>query len=210
MFNIAEFKALGLIHGGARPSLFEFMLAEAPIISGAGTSNFSLLPQGILRQLNFVARAAKIPEGTVASISVPYLSRDIKVAGMMTFPDFEITIMNDEDWAIRDMFEAWQNTINSLESNLRTAAFDLENYKANFNVRQFAKEGSIVQSYQMVGAFPKLVSAIQLDWEDREKVEVFNVTFAIDYWLPDPGDTVGNIISPNSYIGPATTPATID
>jgi hypothetical protein len=187
------------------------MIATASMGSGGAVAGV-IFPLAIanLSQLNFVARAAKIPEGTIAAIKVPYLSRDIKVAGMMTFPDYKVTIMNDEDWSIRTMFESWQNSINSLESNLRTTNLDVENYKIDFNVRQFDKTGGIIRTYQMLGAFPIEVSAIQLDWEDREKVEVFDVTFAIDYWLPDPGDTTSQFFAGQEYYPAATTPTTID
>ena len=37
----------------------------------------------------------------------------------------------------------------------------------------------------MLGAWPSRISQIDLDWEAQNQVEVFQVVFAYDYWLPD-------------------------
>jgi len=143
---------------------------------------------------------------SVDAVNVPYFGRVVKMAGNRTFQDYEITVMNDEDWSIRTMFESWNNSINSLESNIRDPSLDTENYKANFNVRQFDKTGTIIRSYQMLGAWPSIVSPINLDWDMANQIEVFTVTFSYDYWLPDPGDSIG---VDNEYFTEATTPASV-
>ena len=143
---------------------------------------------------------------TVDAVNVPYFGRVVKMAGNRTFQDYEITVMNDEDWSIRTMFESWNNSINTLESNVRDSDLDTENYKANFNVRQFDKTGNIIRSYQMLGAWPSIVSPINLDWDMANQIEVFTVNFSYDYWLPDPGDSQGVT---NEYFTDATTPASI-
>lgn len=171
-----------------------------------GTAGGISLPTLQLQQLQFVCRAAQIPAGAIDSINVPYMARSIKVAGDRSFQDYTITVMNDEDWSLRTMFEGWQNAINSLESNIRAPGLDVENYKTNFNVRQFTKDGFVTRSYQMIGAWPTVVSPIDLDWDASNQIEVFTVTFAFDYWLPDPGDSLAVL---NEYFGAAVTPATI-
>ena len=203
MFNIAEFKSQGLIYGGARPTLFQYILSTG----GSGQTGSSIqLPAQQLAQLPFVVRAASIPASAINSIDVPYMGRKIKLAGDRDFGDYTIVVMCDEDYGLREMFEAWQNSINSLESNVREAALTTENYKLDFNVRQFAKDGTIIRSYKMVGGWPKVVSPIDLDWDAQNAIETFSVVFSVDYWLPDPTDSPTTLID---FYGAATTPVSI-
>lgn len=199
MFNIAEFKQNGLVNGGARPSLFQVIMSQ-------DLTNSLNFDNTIVAQLPFVCRGSQLPASMLQEIRVPYMGRTIKVAGDREFEDWTITIMNDEDFGVRSMFESWQNSINSLESNVRETTLDTENYKVDFNVRQFDKTGTIIRSYKMVGAFPTRISGIELDWEAQNQIEVFQVTFAYDYWLPDEADEAQTTVS---YYSAATTPTTI-
>ena len=75
------------------------------------------------------------------------------------------------------------------------------NYKAAVDVIQYSKDGSIIRSYQIVGAFPTAVEAISLDWDTTNQVETFTVGFAYDYWVPQvevSGKIAGGI---NQYSG---------
>ena len=96
-FNVNTFKQEGLQLGGARASLFEVVIPTLP--TGVGTTGTTRT------QLSFLARSAQIPAMTIDPIEVPYFGRKIKLAGDRTFADWTITIMNDEDFGIRSMFE---------------------------------------------------------------------------------------------------------
>jgi hypothetical protein len=94
--------------------------------------------------------------------------------------------MNDEDFSVRAMFEAWSNGLNRLVSNVRDAQFGLdENYKVDMNVYQYGKDGSIIRAYKLVGAFPTEIGSIALDWDSTGSIETFPVSFAYDFWVPD-------------------------
>lgn len=174
-FNISAFKSNGLVYGGARPSLFNvFMSAPA----GIGIDNVSV------DKFRFVCKTAELPESNVSQIEIPYFGRKIKVAGERSFNDWAVTVMNDEDFSVRSMFETWSNAINRLVSNVRDPALATENYKVDLDVIQYAKDGSTIRSYQLVGAFPTAIGAIGLNWESANAVEEFGVTFAYDYWIP--------------------------
>ena len=110
-FNISSFKSQGPIFGGARPSLFSVTMTPP---AGGGALN----PAG-MNQLRFMCKAASLPEAQVSSIEIGYFGRKIKVAGERAFQDWQITVINDEDFAIRSMLESWSNGINTLESNIR-------------------------------------------------------------------------------------------
>lgn len=175
-FNINTFKQNGLIFGGARPSLFEIILTPPPSI-GVDLLNSST-------KLAFTCRAAELPEMNISSIDVPYFGRKIKVAGERTFADWSITVMNDEDFIVRSMFEAWSNAINRLVANVRDITLNAEQYKCNVLVNQYAKDGELLRAYELVGAFPTAIGAIALDWDSGNNIETFSVNFAYDYWVP--------------------------
>ena len=184
-FNINDFRAAGLQYGGARSSLFEVSMPNLPADVGGG---------GEAARLSFLARAAQIPAMTVDPVEVPYFGRKIKVAGDRTFADWTITVMNDEDFQLRSMFEAWSNKINALVSNRANRGPEPDNYKVDASVYQYGKagrdsinqrDGGVIRSYKFVGLFPTTIDAIALDWDNTNSIQTFDVTFAYDYWEPE-------------------------
>jgi len=174
-FNISSFKTNGLVYGGARPSLFNVFVTPP---AGLGIDNTSV------EKFRFLCKTAELPESTVSSIEIPYFGRKIKVAGERAFADWGVTVMNDEDFAIRAMFEAWSNAINRMVSNVRDPNVAVENYKTDLEVIQYGKDGSKIRSYQLVGAFPTSVGSIALGWDSTNAIEEFSVNFSYDYWIP--------------------------
>jgi hypothetical protein len=168
-FNINNFKTNGLQFGGARPSLFDVALTIPDGVSNA------------TQKLTFTCRASSIPAATIAPVEVPYFGRKIKLAGDRTFADWSVTVMNDEDYSIRKMFEQWSNLINNHEENLKTAVRN--DYKTrDAEVVQYGKDGRPLAAYLFYGLFPLEISAMDLDWDASNTIQTFNVTFAYDYW----------------------------
>jgi hypothetical protein len=178
--------------GGARPALFEIYLIPPP---GVGAD------QDSQDKFRFTCRGASIPAATIQAIDVGYFGRKIKVQGDRTFSDWQVTVMNDEDFLVRSMFEKWSNALNRLESNIRDPNFtgDENSYKCDMNVIQYGKDGELIRQYDIIGAFPTTVSEIQLDWDTTNQIETFTVTFAYDYWLPAEENT-------NAYLADAVNP----
>jgi hypothetical protein len=193
-FDILQFKEQGLQYGGARPCLFQVTIGQA--LDPADQFN-----PGALADFPFLVRAASLPSMVVSPIRVPYFGRHIKVAGNRDFEDWTITVFNDEDFGLRDMFEDWSNNINSLQGNLRLTS-DLESqYKSDIEVQQFDKLGNVIRAYNMLGAWPSRVSQIDLDWEAQNQIEVFQVVFSYDYWLPVTDGVGGGASVTASYTG---------
>jgi hypothetical protein len=174
-FNISAFKSNGLVYGGARPSLFNvFMSAPA----GLGIDTVSV------DKFRFVCKTAELPESAISTIEVPYFGRRIKVAGERAFADWSVSVLNDEDFSVRAMFELWSNALNRHVSNVRDPALSAEQYKTDLEILQYSKDGDVIRSYQLIGAFPTTIGSIGLNWESANAIEEFNVTFAYDYWVP--------------------------
>lgn len=188
-FNIDSFKSQGLVLGGARPSLFQ-VTVNFPVSVETRTN----VPQGG----RFLIQSAQLPASLIDEVRVPYFGRFIKVAGDRTFQDWSVTVMNDENFALRNAFEEWHNSINTIVSNRldgRVASINgLDSYKTDLFVSQYSKEGppneaGVIRKYRFVGAFPTAIGGISLDWADTNRVETFDTTFAYDYWEPFEGTT---------------------
>ena len=93
--------------------------------------------------------------------------------------------MNDEDFSVRAMFEAWSNALNRHVSNVRDPNIATENYKVDMTINQYSKDGDRIRAYTLVGAFPTVIGPIQLNWDNANQIEEFSVTFAYDYWVPE-------------------------
>ena len=164
-FNINEFKSQ-LVGGGARPSLFQVQILN-PV---APEADF---------KVPFMCRAAGIPASTVGSFNTNYFSRQVKYAGDRTFADWTVTIINDEDFIVRNGMEAWMNSINTHDSNLRALPQD---YKSNGIITQYSKDGDAIRTYVFEGMYPTQVDQITMDWSTVDAIEEFTVTFSYDFW----------------------------
>lgn len=164
-FNINEFKSQ-LVGGGARPSLFQVQITN-PVEPAADF------------KIPFMIKAAALPESTLGSYVVPYFGREIKYAGDRVFADWPVTIINDEDFLIRNAMEAWSNAINSHDTNTRALP---QSYKSNAVVTQYSKDGRALRTYVFEGMYPVSIDSIPLSWEQSNAIEEFGVTFQYDMW----------------------------
>src|SRR6056300_10485 len=164
-FNINQFKS-ELVGGGARPTLFQVQITN-PVDSSADF------------KVPFMVRSAGIPESVVGQYTIPYFGREVKYAGDRTFADWTVTVINDEDFAVRNAMEAWSNSINSHDSNIRALPQD---YKSNGIITQYSKDGRALRTYVFEGMFPVAIDGIAMDWSQQDTIEEFSVTFQYDLW----------------------------
>jgi hypothetical protein len=175
-FNVSEMRSQ-LVGGGARPTLFEVQITN-PINTAADF------------KIPFMVKAASLPASTIGPIEVPYFGRKIKIAGDRVFEDWEVTVINDEDFAVKHAMEQWLNAINSHVGNLRTPAnLAPESYKTQAQVRQYSKTGTMIREYTFNGIFPTNIAAIETAWENNDAVEEFSLTLAYDWWESTGGTT---------------------
>ena len=175
-FNVNEIKSQ-LILGGARNNLFQVTI-QNPANSVADI------------RVPFMVRATSIPDAVVGVMEVPYFGRRIKLAGDRKYTNWSVTIINDEDYLIRNAMEEWSNRIQSFEGNVR--AFGSASpllYKAQAQVVHFSKTGVPIRTYQFNGIFPVEVSGMGMDWAQQDQIQEFSVTFAYDFWQVSGGIT---------------------
>lgn len=177
VFSINELKSQ-LVGGGARPTLFQVQITN-PIL---GVADF---------KMPFMAKAASLPASTVGSYTVPYFGRQIKYPGDRTFEDWTVTVINDEDFAIRNALESWSNAINTHVSNIRALPQDI---KSDAIITQLGKDETVLRTYNFQGIFPINISEIAMSWETPDTIEEFTVTFQYDAWTIS-GGTTGNSVT---------------
>ena len=117
-----------------------------------------------------------------------------QLAGNRTFEPWTVTIINDEDFAVRSTLEEWHQNINTVQGNVRQAGAGPEAYKSQGSVIHYGKQGNILREYKFIGIFPSLIAAIDLNWE-TEAIEEFQVTFEYDYFTVDNASEFGIAIT---------------
>lgn len=171
-FSVNEFRAQ-MQGDGARPNLFE---VSVPFPSFASPANAAT-------KLTFMCKTAQLPGSTVGVVPVQYFGRELKFVGNRTFTDWTITVINDEDFVIRNAFERWMNGINSHGFNVRNPlALSPLGYSVDAEVTQFGKQGNPLKKYKFVGIFPTDITPIDVDWGSNDTIEEFSVTLTYQWW----------------------------
>jgi hypothetical protein len=191
-FDLNAFRA-ALSRDGARPNLFEVLMVPPAGIPDNVTAG---------QNISFMGRAAQLPGKTIGSIPVYYMGREIKIPGNAVFQEWTLTVINDEDFVIRSVFERWHGAINGHSNNLRSANFlNWQNYSTTASVIQYSKMGTFsstnpnnrgqlvnrggatgIRKYNLIGAWPIDVSPIDVDWSANDMLSEFTVTMAYQWW----------------------------
>ena len=173
--TISQFKtALG--GGGVRPNLFEVRM---------DASNLTEFMGGVpAENLAFMCKAAALPAQNVASIDVPFRGRQFKVAGDRTIDNWTITVINDENFAIRNAMERWSQSI--IDNATNQGQVDPNNYMSQADVFQYSRQKGngdnvgVIKTYRFIDIFPVTVGDIALSYDSGDTIEEFDVEFAVN------------------------------
>lgn len=172
-FNVAEFRS-NMIGDGARPNLFSVSLIFPTVVQNSTKAG---------QKITFMAKTAQLPGSTIGTVPVYYFGREMKFPGNRSFADWTLTIINDEDFAIRNSLESWMNAMNSHAGNVRSAAAKgSTGYSVDASVTQYGKSGEPLKTYNFVGMFPLDLAPIDLDWGSNDAIEEYTCTFAYQFW----------------------------
>ena len=190
--TISDFKS-ALQGGGARSNLFEVSIPNLP---EAAEADWNTTLQS---NFNFLCKAAALPASNVSPIEVPFRGRTLKVAGDRTFDTWTVTIINDEDFAIRTAMEQWMNGISKLDnasgatnpSSYMTDAFVYQlgrgagkgrHSTTNNGVNGTESGTTPLRTYKFFDIFPTNVAQIDLSYENTDQIEEYTVEFQVQYW----------------------------
>jgi hypothetical protein len=177
-FNINEFRTK-LKNGGARPNQFQVIISF-PVQTGVQ-----------LGVSTYLVNVAELPGQTIGVAPVFYRGREIKLAGDKVFAPFTCTVLNDTDFTLRQGLELWMNLI---ESNTRKTGYtDPSLYQSVIDVNQLDRQGNILRSYKLNGAFPTDIAPIGLDFAANDQLSTFGVTFQYQDFIVS-GGTTGIIV----------------
>ncbi len=186
--TLSNFKSR-LEGGGARNNLFEVTIPSFP---GAAEEFWGEGENESNTKFSFLCKTAALPASTVASVSVPFRGRELKVAGDRTFDPWVVTIINDEDFGLRTSFEAWMNKLSKL--NDATGVTNPNSYMTNAYVTQLGRgntrfsetnsggESSVLRTYKFYDIWPSNISQIELSYDQTNSVEEFTVEFQVQYF----------------------------
>lgn len=166
MARIDEFRAM-LAGGGARPSQFRVSLN----IPGENNANQAAV---------FLVKGASLPASNITPIDVFFRGRIAKVAGERQFANWNVTILNDNDFVIRNALEQWSKRI--LDHSSTTGLLAPISYITDMRVEQLDRNDNAIKAYKFFNCFPQNIQEIQLDFAATTQIEEFQVEFSVDYW----------------------------
>lgn len=176
--SLADFKSK-LVGGGARPNLFEVSIPALPEAAQASIND---------ETFKFLCKASNLPASNIAEVVVPFRGRNFKVAGDRTVDPWTVTVINDENFEFRSVFEQWANGMGKLDNG--TGATQPASYMTNAYVRQLGRgdtpsattNGSnmvTLREYKFVDIWPSSVSEISVSYDEGNAIEQFDVTFQV-------------------------------
>jgi len=173
-----------LTQGGARPNLFEVELNFPTAIPGLDEIKKDT-------SYRMMIKAAQLPASNLVSIPVAFRGRQLKVSGDRTFDPWQIQVVNDGDFKLREAFEKWANYIVKVSDGSGTV--NPAEYQVDWVVHQLGRapftddavnnnEIPKLRSYKFSGCWPSTVGAIDLSYESVDTIEEFPVTLEVQYW----------------------------
>jgi len=196
--TLSQFKSK-LAGGGARSNLFEVSIPSFPSSVSDAWGSGDDAENGIFK---FLCKTAQLPASTVQPVNVPFRGRILKVAGDRTFADWQVTVINDEDFKLRTAFERWANEMSKLDD--ATGVSNPTSYMTDAYVQQLGRgattfsqnndggESVILRTYKFYDIFPTEISAIDLSYDNQNSnPEQFTVNFAVQYF------TIGDSLQSN-------------
>ena len=189
--TLSQFKSR-LSTGGARPNLFEANINFPDAYNSFWTND-------IQEDFQFFCKATSMPASSIGVVDVPFRGRTLKVAGDRTFEPWTVTVINEENFAVRNSFEKWANAIN----NLVTGAGEQNptRYMGSGEIRQLSRKAGgagfagaegltqstqeVTKTYMVKDIWPSEISSIDLSYDSSDAIEEFTVTFQVEYLLSD-------------------------
>lgn len=177
-FSLYAFK--NKIQTGVRPNIFKITIPTPPGLGGARINTQNLI--------TVLCKSGQLPASTQGVVDVPFRGRSLKIPGDRSFESWRATFYNDPTFELRTFFEEWTNYANVFGENAGDLTPD-KNF-ADITIEQLGKDNPAVTSdalpvlrtYKLIGAWPSNVSAIDLDYDTKDQIETFDVTFEYQYY----------------------------
>jgi len=164
-FNVERFKS-ALTNGGVRPNQFAVQLSYPTYVTGQSIA---------VARSPFLVSVAELPGQTVNPAIVQYRGREVKFVGDRVFAPWTITVLNDSEMSIRNAVEQWMG---GMEDNVsKFGRLQPAQYQRDLDIFQLDRNGNILKSYKLQGAFPVDLSPVGLDFGANDQISTFTCTF---------------------------------
>jgi len=196
--RIDDFKT-ALASGGARSNLFRATVFwPNGNITGDADTNI-----GGDALHSFMIKSAQLPGSSIQSIPVPFRGRTLKVTGDRDYADWNVTVTNDANFAVRNAFERWHDSMNGAATNVSGNGIDATNfssYVGNIEIEQLGRDGKAIKRYRLLGAWPTEVAPIDVSF-DVGGIEEFSVNFTYQWFETDTTfePSTGSFVTPPSF-----------
>lgn len=132
-------------------------------------------------KFGFLCKATALPEATIGIAPVPYMGREIKLAGNRTFADWNCTVYMDTDYDTKNRLEEWMDKINSHEGNVGVT--NIMDYFANAVIEQIDRDGSVIKTIEVQNIWPTVMAEVAMDWSANDAIAEQEITFCIGtFW----------------------------
>lgn len=130
------------------------------------------------RSLSFQARKANIPEVSTEEITIPWMNAEFYVAGKTKYSEATLEFEENTALEIRKILEAWRVLI---YDNIGGGSAPPSTYKRYIDITLMDGDGNDIKTFRLVGAWPKTINALDLDYSSNE-VARWSVVFRYDYY----------------------------
>ena len=191
-FNATSFRTkLSSAGGGARPSLYTVKINQGAngALSLSGTETI-------------LVKAAVMPGSTIAPLTVNYAGRAYKWQGFRTFDNWTVTVINDENFSIRNKMMEWMRWLSGKMDGTRTTKYGPPAsttsggwFDGSAEVTQVGTDGVAKQTYKMFNLWPTELGEIAVDWSS-DAIQEYTIGFCYDYWSSGTGSATTNSLPP--------------
>ena len=136
---------------------------------------------GLPAELEFHARSASLPSATIGVAEAWHGGRATKLGGDRVYPDWTITVYQSHQASIYREFELWQELVLLHEQNVGSP--NKADYKRDGQVWQLGRDDSLIVGFNIVGAVPIELGALELAADSNDTPAEFTVTLAYDYFV---------------------------
>ena len=164
-----------LTGGGARANQFKIQFNTPGALGSIGLD---------IERTSFLVRTGQLPGSSVGEVVVPFRGRALYLAGDREYEPWTTTVLNDNDFHVRNIIETWQNFMNDYSDG--RGSVDVSTYTADILVRQLdrnARSGEdFIKQYKLINCFPQAVGAIDLSYDATTEVETFDITWRYSHF----------------------------
>lgn len=128
-------------------------------------------------ELRLTCKSATLPKISVEDVQIHRMHNLYKVAGSkVTYDEITLTFYDFVDNKAGRKLDDWHKQVYNINTSLM--GFPSQ-YKKNITLLMYGPDHSVVESWLLVGAWPKTVTRKDLAWDSTETQEV-TLTLAID------------------------------